>query len=452
MVKEKFRYDVGILFISAVVLFVTGLGISQGTPEKKNPPFEIDRFIPVETCADCHSEIYEQWENSMHSLSHTDPIYNRVAKFLRQGLIDNDEIEEAESCVKCHTPVGFVSGFPTRLSDDLTKTPEIATRGIQCDYCHSATSVTKMYNNGLVLEPGHGEDDPGIKRGPRDDAQPDFHDAQYSKLHTESGICGTCHNVKHVVFGTDLETTYTEWENSPYNSPEPEKRVTCQGCHMYQRPGIPATGSTERPKNPGAATDYSDERPHIHTHYFVGANVAVPAMFGDEEKSDMARERLKNAATIDVDIDPVDKRQIHVTVSNTGAGHSIPTGLGNLRQVWVEIIARDRDGKATYEKGVLDAGSELPEDAWMFRTVLGDGKGNPVINIAKAREVLSDTRIKAGGQMRQTFDMGFVPRKGTTVTARLLYRGAPQKLLKQIPGEPIEPLPVVEMAKAKRTF
>ncbi len=49
-------------------------------------------------------------------------------------------------------------------------------------------------------------------------------------------------------------------------------------------PGIPATGSTKRPENPGAATDLSDERPHIFTHYFVGANSVVPAQFGDNGK------------------------------------------------------------------------------------------------------------------------------------------------------------------------
>ncbi|MFN2437403.1 MAG: cytochrome c554 family protein, partial [Desulfotignum sp.] len=76
--------------------------------------------------------------------------------------------------------VGVVTGFPGKLSDDLSKTPEIATQGIQCDYCHSAVKVTQMYNNGLFLEPGYGEDDPGVKYGPFDDAEPDFHDAAYS--------------------------------------------------------------------------------------------------------------------------------------------------------------------------------------------------------------------------------------------------------------------------------
>ncbi|MCG8615987.1 MAG: cytochrome c family protein, partial [Desulfobacterales bacterium] len=340
-----------------------GAGIAAAG-EKTSPEqaFDINQFISPETCAGCHSEIVSQWTNSMHNLSHQDPVYNRVAAFLRQGLTDAGEIEEAESCVKCHTPVGYVTGFPKKLSDDLTTVPEIAVQGIQCDYCHSAVDVTKMYNNGLVLSPGQGEDDPGVKYGPFDDSEADFHEAEFSKLHTESRVCGTCHNVKHVAFGTDLETTYTEWENSPYNGADPENRVNCQDCHMRQRPGVPATGSTERPDNPGAATDYSDERAHIFTHYFVGANSSVPGDFGDVEKPDMAKDRLKHAADVALDVSGIAEGKAAVTVTNSGAGHSLPTGLGDLRQVWIELTLTGADGNVVYSSGIPDQDGVLPED------------------------------------------------------------------------------------------
>ena len=49
---------------------------------------EPSRFISPETCAGCHSDIYSQWENSTHSLAHTDPIYNAVAAFFLKGLTE----------------------------------------------------------------------------------------------------------------------------------------------------------------------------------------------------------------------------------------------------------------------------------------------------------------------------------------------------------------------------
>jgi hypothetical protein len=426
-------------------MFFLALPVTAGTAR-----FDIDRFIAPDTCGGCHWEIQEQWTHSMHNLSHKDPIYNRVAIFLRQGLTRAGEIEEAESCVKCHTPVGVITGFPEKLSDDLSKTPEIATQGIQCDYCHSAVDTTRMYNNGLVLEPGHGEDDPGVKQGPFDDCEPDFHEAAFSKLHTRSAICGTCHNVKHVAFGTDLETTYTEWEKSPYNDPDPEKRVECQGCHMYQRPGIPATGSTDRPENPGSAAEESVERPHIFTHYFVGGNTAVPGEFGARDKQQMAEARLQNAARITLNTDGLAKKQFEVGVTNSGAGHSIPTGVGDLRQVWLEISIKDADQTVVFQSGFLDKKNELSEDTIIFRTVFGDGKGNPVVNLAKAKQIFSDNRIPAGQTVTQTIALDFVPGKNFVITARLLYRGMPQKILNLIPGDPLGPLPVVEMAKVSQ--
>ena len=409
--------------------------------------FKIEQFIHPDTCKDCHYEIFEQWENSMHNLAHKDPVYTRISQFLRKGLTNEQEILEAETCVKCHTPVGYVSGFPKKISDDLSKTPSIATLGIQCDYCHSAQKVKQMYNNGLVLNPGSGEDDPGVKYGPFDDSESDFHDTAFSKFHTDSRVCGTCHDVKHVAFGTGLETTYTEWKESPYNSSNPEEKITCQGCHMYQRPGIPATGSSPRPENPGSATDDSKKRPHIFTHNFTGANAFVPGMFKGQDKIEMAVERLQNAAALSMDTSKLEQKKLDIIVTNIGAGHSIPTGVGDLRQVWLEIIIKDRDNKIVFQQGVLDKNLELGNDAVIFRAVFGDENGNEVINLAKARQVIKDTRIKAKQSVVRTVDIFKTPEKGSQLTVRLLYRSISPKILNMIPGEQFKPMPVIEMEK-----
>ena len=176
-------------FISCAVFFLASVQWSRGNVLK------IEQFISPETCGDCHAEIYAQWKDSMHNLSHQDPLYVKVSAYLLKGLTDADEVMEGESCVKCHTPVGNVAGYPQKTSDNRNKVAEIATKGIQCDYCHSATGTNKPYNNGLVLSPGNGEEEPGVKRGPRRDAESDFHDTAYSEFHTRSDICGTCHNV-----------------------------------------------------------------------------------------------------------------------------------------------------------------------------------------------------------------------------------------------------------------
>jgi hypothetical protein len=439
---------INILLIAGILLFWGMACIKvQTISAASKQAITIDQFISPETCGGCHSDIYDQWQSSMHNLSHKDPVYARVSTFFRKGLIQKGEIDEAESCVKCHTPVGEVSGFPKKISDDWTKVSEIAQQGIQCDYCHSVVKIEQVFNNGLVLQPGQGEDDPGTKYGPFKDSESDFHETAFSNLHTRAEFCGSCHDVKHVAFGTNIETTYTEWKNSPYNSKDPEKRLDCQGCHMYQRPGIPATGSTKRPLNPGAATDYSVERPHIFTHYFVGANAYIPGLFDGDTNAQMAIERLKNAAEIAIDTSCINDKELLIKITNSGAGHSIPTGVADLRQVWLEIIVKDKNNVPLFQTGILDDKGLLNLNAIRFHTVFGDGKGNPVVNIAKAKEIIKDNRIKAKQSVIQKVILPDALEKGMTISVRLLYRGMAKSLLNLIPGKPFDSFPVIEMAK-----
>lgn len=441
--QVSIKKQVLVLTSTVVLLFCAAVSFAEflGT----------DRFIRPETCGDCHSEIYRQWSQSMHHLSHQDPVYQALSQYLLKGLADPDEIAESESCVKCHTPVGNLTGYPLKTSDDPSKVTPIAAQGIQCDYCHSVTRVKKMENNGLVVSPGHGEEDPGIKRGPRADAESDFHDTAYSALHTGSEICGTCHNVSHVSFGTKLETTYDEWKNGPYGPADPARTITCQGCHMVQRPGVPATASTDRPANAGKASDDGPMRDHVFTHGFVGANTSVPQAFGGKDKAIMAVERLHNSAELSLDTRGISDGRLGIVITNSGAGHYLPTGLTDVRQMWLCIRILDEKNKILFSKGVVDQDGYLPKDAIVYHTVFGDGKGRPVLNIAKAREILIDKRIPPGQSVRE--DIVFKPGRGgqVTVEVQLLYRSAPQKVLDLVLGKGKQTLPIVTMEEIRTT-
>ncbi len=120
--------------------------------------------------------------------------------------------------------------------------------------------------------------------------------------------------------------------------------------------------------------------------------------------------------------------------------------------MWLEVVIQDRDGNRVFETGILDEKNELPDNTLIYRTVFGDGKGNPVLNLSKAREILHDNRIPAKGQAREIITLDRTLEKESTIQARLLYRSMPQKVLNLLPGEPLGPLPVVEMARVSRTL
>jgi len=428
-----------------IVSFVLASMVSIAWFSDKIEHYQLSSFISPETCGGCHDEIYNQWKGSVHNLSLADKIYIEAALDGLKGLKDKDEIKEAELCQKCHTPVGFITGYPEKTSDSIKKIPELATKGIQCDYCHSITGAKKIFNAMYKYSPGKGEEDPGVKRGPFKDSVPDYHKSDYSKFHTKSEFCGTCHDVKHVAFGTWLETTYQEWEKSPYE----KKGVQCQDCHMYQRPGHPATGSTVRDKNPGTAAAGSVKRDHIFTHYFVGGNTAVPLMNKNKTLARMAEDRLKNA--VDIKIDPkADGNKIVIRLLNNGAGHEVPTGLTNVRQIWLKVIIKNSRGKVIYKTGVPDSKGYIADNSIIYNTVFGDGKGKPVDNVAKAREILKNNRLKPMKEYIEKIDPGSFEGK-ITVEASLLYSGMSQKVADSLKGLKGIKVPVVVMKKVKNT-
>lgn len=407
--------------------------------------YQLSQFISPETCGGCHDEIYAQWKGSLHNLALKDIIYVEAAKEGLKGLTDKDELEEAEHCQICHTPVGFITGYPLKTSDDISKIDEISKQGIQCDYCHSITGAYAVYNAKYKYSPGNGEEDPGVKRGPFKDSESDYHKSEFSEFHTKSEMCGTCHDVQHVKFGTWLETTYQEWKASPYK----KQGVQCQDCHMYQRPGFPATGSTQRVKNPGTASVDGVKREHIFTHYFVGGNMAIPAKEKNKVLVKMAEDRLKNA--VDIKIDPkTEGNRIVVRLLNNGAGHYVPTGLTNVRIAWLKVIVKDGKGKTIYTSGVPDKKGNLPAGTIVYNTVFGDGKGKPTGNVAKAREILSDNRLKPMQEKIEKIDAGNFSGK-VTVEASLLYSGVPQNVADSLKGLKGMKIPVVVMKEVKST-
>lgn len=431
------KKSVLIIFLGIVILFTLIAGCSV-----KEEHYALSRFISPDICGGCHDEIYGQWKGSTHQLAHGDIIYLAVADGGLKGLTDKDEITEAELCVKCHTPVGYVSGYPVKTSDDKSKIQEPARQGVQCDFCHSIEGAYAVYNAKFKLDPGNGDTDPGNKRGPFTDSQSDYHKCSFSEFHTKSEICGTCHDVRHAVYGTRLENTYEEWKASKYN----KQGIQCQDCHMYQRKGVPGTGSTARLENPGKAVADGPDRKHIYTHYFIGGNTILPVMEKDNLQKELAEERLKNAAVISVD--GVDGNTVRVRILNNGAGHYIPTGLTHVRQVWIRIVIKDSAGKTVFSSGVVDSKGKITGNPAIYGTIFGDGKGNPVSNIAQAKKILADNRLKPGEDKIEKFNIGSAAGK-LTVEVALLYRGLDQDIADSIPELKKIKVPVVVMAESK---
>ncbi|RJR19629.1 MAG: cytochrome c554 family protein [Nitrospiraceae bacterium] len=414
----------------------------------------VNQFIDPDVCEVCHTEIFNQWNGSMHSKAFADPLWRAATKFFYKDAKTSDEIMEMKACVKCHTPLGFRSYAISSPADDYDKLAELPAQGIFCNWCHNISEVKHLGDAGYEVEAGGGEDDPSTMLGPFKDSDSPYHPSKYSELHTKSEFCALCHNVSHAANKLPIEQTYNEWKNSPYNTGNPATTVNCQDCHMRQRPGIPSTGKTVRPDNPGQACNDGPQREHLWTHYFVGANAVVTKLLGSELHSTMAVERLQNAADLEIIRESVYRKNqlsnIKVKVINSGAGHYLPTGLTEVREMWLDVKITDAKGKVLLRSGELDAKGEIDANAVVYHTKLGNEKGEAVVNVAKADRILYDHRIPPKGYHIERYSF-YIPSGAVSplnVEVRLKYRSISQPLAKVLLGDNTPMIPVIDMVRA----
>ncbi len=398
-----------------------------------NYGIEPSDYTQPEVCGGCHEEIYAQWNGSMHSMSHKDPVYERL--FIIASRETNGSFDPF--CTKCHAPIDYLSGkIPSANNYTVSG---ISEKGISCDFCHTVNATQGRGNGSFVSSPGR------IKRGSFNDSNySTFHSTEYSDLQTKAEFCGMCHDVKHPFNGLVLENTFTEWKEGPYNETTP-----CQHCHMT--PGV-----TKFVPNPGRAAAGGPIRENIFTHYFVGGNAMLSGMLGSAEHEKLARERLKSAAKLAIeDIELVNDRvNLRLRVTNSGAGHKIPTGLTEARMIWLDVNVMDATGKTIFRSGGPDEHGYVGNDAVKYHTVFGDASGMPTEKVWLAEKILVDNRIPPKGYSLEyyNFTIPEYAKKPITISAKLNYVSASQELADVLFGKGNVSPPVIEMTSANYTI
>lgn len=383
------------------------------------PAFQSSQFTSSTVCATCHQDIYDQWKGSMMSNSINDRFFQ--AEWDKQSQETGGKYDFF--CISCHTPIGGDSReVPPPVGPNIN---QVLSEGVQCDFCHTLTSPD-------TYKPGP------LKTGPFTDSVSPAHQTAYFEFSTRSEFCGMCHDMTHPDTGVQLQTTYTEWKNSPYAA----QGIQCQDCHLTPGPGV------NKP-NPGKAASGGPDRPHIYTHDFAGGNASALA---GEEHRELAIRNLQAAAAVEVTKagapDPGKEISIYVGITNRGAGHSLPTGVTELREMWLEVTVTDAEGDVIFHSGGVDENGVIDPQAAKYYTQFKDKDGNPTSKPWEAAGVIFDRRVPAMGGVSETYkvqvpDSAALPLKAKAV---LCYRSASQALIDELlPGE-LE-MPVVVMAQ-----
>ncbi|MFA7070276.1 MAG: hypothetical protein WC144_05495 [Sulfurimonas sp.] len=343
-----------------------------------------------------------------------------------------------------------------QLRDDYLKHQDFRLEeGVSCTLCHQIGEVDERGNGSYHVELDR---DRYLFEDSRFtiaswlssrfiNANPKTHKDSYSKdFYKDSKYCASCHDEQHPKNGIKIVSTYEEWSKSPYNNPDDKtKHKSCIDCHMsYLKDGkiVPFEGYS---------TDGGVKKSDVKTHFFTGSNHFLSSL-RSKEHEDQTIEMLKSSATMSLKLD--DSR-LDVEVLNSGAGHHLPTGVADFRELWLEVNVKDKNGALVFHSGHLDENGEIEEGSRLFRKVFGDEDHTPVgLKFWRYKVLLEDTRIPAKKSRVESFVLPKDIDYPIEVEVKLNFRiypqwvsSATQKLYPMLPNPP-----VLELLNIKKEF
>ena len=373
--------------------------------ETDNRRFIDERQIgDSEDCGTCHSDIFEQWQRSMHARAASDKTYQTNINL----LAENKGMASTRYCEGCHAPVALLTG-------QLTEGGRLDTKGhleegVGCLSCHGISHAVNQrgvgsYHYRPASEYLFGGSENDIARSIRHlliNVFPHQHRKDMDRpVMSTPELCATC----HVQFmdkdmndwgWIKMQDEYSSWLNSPYSGQTQQDfaqgQVTrCQDCHF---PLIEAA-------DPSADSDGK-----VFAHHSPGANTAIPWHLGDQQQladtiAFLSADKMRlsidvperfDALRSEIAVNPItitsaeypsyiylgEQLQFKVVVSNTGVGHHFPGGTTDINQAWLHVRAVDGQGHVIYETGMLDKDGRVEPEAYFYESIPIDRTGKHV--------------------------------------------------------------------------
>jgi hypothetical protein len=255
-----------------------------------------DFFMDSALCGECHKDIYQQWNSSMHHFAS----FNN--QFYRRSIEQMQELSGTQGskwCAGCHDHAVFFNGRFDRPIKEQVDTPE-AQNGLGCLSCHSIIQVNGSVGNGgftIGYPPLHNlasSKNPWIKKANEfiTYLNPEPHRRTFMKpfMRQDSAeFCATCHKV-HL----DQPVNNYRWFRgfNDYDNWQ-ASGVSGQGARSFYYPPNPppvvsATCSSVASQDPG------NRNGKVHSHRFAAANTAVASVNNDAVQLKETEDFLKS--------------------------------------------------------------------------------------------------------------------------------------------------------------
>ena len=300
------------IVIYLILLLLISTGLAQPAGDELLGTGSYDQFEKPQVCGSCHVDFYMQWQQAMMSQSYTHH-WDEIEYFkLAVPHAEKDPVVAGvkAGCNGCHAPTAFIAG---NVPPPPPAQKSRANEGVSCDVCHTITGVKgdPPHNFSFTIQPGR------IKNGNRDGVESPHHITMKNDFISTTEFCGNCHNEKSP-YGIWVKSTQLEWKAGPYA----KEGVRCHDCHM--------------PKGEGKNSKLSKTYPDVSQHLFHGAH--------SEAKLRGTIEVLIHPDTRE--IEPGEKIILTVQAFNHKAGHKVPSGSSEERQLWLTVTAYDELGKS----------------------------------------------------------------------------------------------------------
>jgi tetratricopeptide (TPR) repeat protein len=268
-------------------------------------PITSQFFMDSESCRPCHTDIYNQWQSSMHHMaSFNNQWYRKAIEYMQ----DTVGVKPSLWCGGCHDhALVFADKMQMHPIREVEDTRE-GQNGLGCMSCHSIARVKDtMGQGGFVMDYPpldrlassknpllHFLHDYAVKLDPKP-----HRNAFLKPFHKDPRLvpefCSTCHKVHLDVPVNHYRwirgfNDYDNWQASGvsgqgarsfYYPPQPSQ---CADCHM---PLVPSK-------------DFGNLNGFVHSHRFAAANTAVPTSYGDHEQVQQVESFLKGALSVDI--------------------------------------------------------------------------------------------------------------------------------------------------------
>ena len=371
-------------------------------------------FQLPEDCAECHPDHYQEWSNSRHGKSFTNPLFQE----LKAKTINHFGGEGERFCLQCHDPVSIIAN-PNNINTAIN-----FSHGVSCDVCHSMTNLSPGVNTHpssfvtaeYFLNPGE-----GIKYGPIENPEPNtYHTSVYSPLFRRSEICLPCHNLK--INDVEAEITFNEWNRIPEFAMS--GAFPCQECHMPVK---------------------EDGR---HDHGFAGVDVDLTQPADMDPQFEKVSAMIASAAELTFEdengiiLDSIQmSNQTHFPIKVTSlTGHSLPSGTSFNREVWLELLMFDAENSedTLFQSGLIQSNQQplnySDSDLVWFTTFLLDENGDTTSEVLSAHSILDFSLPGlATRQVKQDFPLTLENYNQIWIRARLLFRPVKPQLLQDRP-------------------